>query len=64
MSNVIPFPVRPRIEQAPKDYYDLALRQLMLVLAGLRDTPECRFLQEQMRRQWFGRAAAGGAPYR
>jgi hypothetical protein len=42
-------------------YYDLALEQLLLVLAGKSASPECQQLQAEMRRQWpclAGREAA------
>jgi hypothetical protein len=35
-----------------QDYYDLALEQLLLVLAGKSASPECQQLQAEMRRQW------------
>ena len=44
-----------------QDYYDLALEQLLLVLAGESASPECQQLQAEMRRQWPCLAGREGA---
>lgn len=63
-----PFAPEQRHTVDQQDYYDLALEQLLLVLAGKSASPECQRLQAEMRRQWPGlagmEAARASQPWR